>query len=290
MNPYKDFVAGLAQLIETARQVRLESSSRPHPGEPRQHGPTVVMFSPHPDDECVTAALALRLRRECGYRIANVAVTLGSRKERREARRRELVEACRYLGFELLELEDGGLEDVTPGAVVRDHAAWTAKQDLVVRILETRNPDVVAFPHRTDWHPIHKGTHLLVRGALKRMGPAFSCYTVETEFWRPLATPNVMVESSVDDVAELVRALSCHRGEINRNPYHLRLPAAMVDNVRRYELIAGAGCQIPGFMFATLYRICKWQNGRTQTFLPRGAMLAQAEEPSQLFPELATFR
>ena len=45
--------------------------------------------------------------------------------------------------------------------------------------------------------------------------------------------PNLMVENTADEVAELIGALSHHRGELERNPFHLRLPAWMQDNVRR---------------------------------------------------------
>ena len=51
-----------------------------------------------------------------------------------------------------------------------------------------------------------------------------------------------MVESSAADVADLMAALSLHVGEVARNPYHLRLPAWMIDNVRRgAELVGGQG-------------------------------------------------
>ena len=55
-----------------------------------------------------------------------------------------------------------------------------------------------------------------------------------------MPVPNLMIASTVDDVAELVAALSLHAGEVRRNPYHRRLPAWMIDNVRRgAELLGG---------------------------------------------------
>ena len=55
-----------------------------------------------------------------------------------------------------------------------------------------------------------------------------------------MAEPNLLVESGVEDVADLVAALACHVGEVRRNPYHARLPAWMMDNVRRgAELVGG---------------------------------------------------
>jgi hypothetical protein len=105
---------------------------------------------------------------------------------------------------------------------------------------------------------------------------------VETEFWRAMADPNLMVESSPDDVADLVAAVSFHRGEVARNPYHLFLPAWMADNVRRgSELVGGQGAGAQDFHFATLYRLTEWFNGRVVPCLkaprpiPAGAVLAE---------------
>jgi hypothetical protein len=51
--------------------------------------------------------------------------------------------------------------------------------------------------------------------------------------------------------------LTCHRGEIERNPYHLRLPAWMMDNVRRgSEIIQNKETSTPDFAFGSLY---EWQ-------------------------------
>ena len=64
--------------------------------------PHALLFSPHPDDECLTGGLALRLHREAGLKVINVAVTLGSDRARRGERLAELEQACHYLGFGLL--------------------------------------------------------------------------------------------------------------------------------------------------------------------------------------------
>ncbi len=92
-----------------------------------------------------------------------------------------------------------------------------------------------------------------------------------------MATPNLMVESTPADVADLVAALSLHVGEVARNPYHLRLPAWMIDNVRRgAELVAGQGAVAPQFVFATLYRLRGWKNGEFYEVLDNGRAIAAA--------------
>ena len=63
------------------------------------------------------------------------------------------------------------------------------------------------FPHETDWNSTHIGTHHLVMDALARQPSDFACHVVETEFWGAMATPNLMVESSVDDLADMMTAL-----------------------------------------------------------------------------------
>ena len=73
-----------------------------------------------------------------------------------------------------------------------------------------------------------------------------------------MAEPNLLVESGVEDMGDLVAALACHVGEMRRNPYHARLPAWMLDNVRRAELVGGQGGAAPDFTFGTIYRLRKW--------------------------------
>ena len=59
---------------------------RPGKGPPLK----VVVCSPHPDDESLVGALPLRLLRECGAKVTNCAITLGSNAAQRERRLREL--------------------------------------------------------------------------------------------------------------------------------------------------------------------------------------------------------
>ena len=99
--------------------------------------------------------------------------------------------------------------------------------------------------------------------ALADMPSDFSCTVIETEFWGAMDDPNLMVEADAETLADLVAALSLHTGEVARNPYHLSLPAWMMDNVRRGgEVVGGQGGAVPDFTFATLYRLSRWENGK----------------------------
>ena len=72
-------------------------------------------------------------------------------------------------------------------------------------------------------------------------------------------------------------ALSFHVGEVQRNPYHLLVPAWMQDNVRRGgELVGGQGGAAPEFDFCTLYRLRRWMDGRLQATFTGGRMPAAA--------------
>src|SRR5687768_8678089 len=67
---------------------------------------TVMVLSPHPDDESIVGSLPIRLAMENGCHVVNVAVTLGSKKERQRPRLEELTEACGVLEMELVTLDE----------------------------------------------------------------------------------------------------------------------------------------------------------------------------------------
>ena len=53
-----------------------------------------------------------------------------------------------------------------------------------------------------------------VMDALKEMPSSFECYLVETEVWGQMTDPNLMVEISEEDLADMVTATSFHIGEV----------------------------------------------------------------------------
>lgn len=258
MNPFltyvqslKDNLASVAELTATGQRDVSPSPSK------------VLIFSPHPDDECIIGLLPLRLMNELAMQVINIPVTFGSNLDRQSERAEELTNACNYLGWE-------------------NHQERSDLQALevsdVVSILTKYQPEFILFPHKQDWNSRHISTHHLLREALAQMPEDFSCLVVETEYWGAMDNPNLMVEADVETLATLVAATSLHIGEISRNPYHLSLPFWMQDNVRRgTELVGGQGGSAPAFTFATLYRISCWQQGQLtdyphqQVALPMGS-------------------
>ena len=284
MNPCRKLVAQYAGELRRGKKLALGKFPPLPTPKTKPGAPKVLIFSPHPDDECITGGLALRLMREAGMRVTNVAVTLGNKKSRRAARMRELIGACGYLGFGLILAGKDGLEKVTLETRRRDRKRWAKAVAEIARILERERPAVVFIPHEEDWHPTHIGTHLLVMDALKRMQRFFKCHVVETEYWGAMDTPNLMVELSEEDLADLMAALSFHAGEVRRNAFHLRLPAWMQDNVRRgAEIVGERGGKSPDFVFATLYRVRRWANGGLKKFEPKTRMISSKVKAGTVF-------
>ena len=283
MNPYRQFVSEIARLVREGKQFPLGGFSTPARQPLAPDAPTALVFSPHPDDECIIGGLAVRLRREAAVRVVNVAVTQGSRKDRQAARWTELTAACKYLGFDLVQTVPGGLERVNVKTRHHDADHWSSAVGVIAEILARERPRVIFFPHDTDWNSTHIGTHYLVTDALGRLDHAFACLAIETEFWGAMASPNLMVESTIDDLAEMLTALSFHVGEVQRNPYHLLLPAWMQDNVRRGgELVGGQGGAAPDFSFCTLYRLREWRDGGLHPRYVGGRNLPASTSASEL--------
>ena len=267
MNPYMEFVQQIEQLFKAAKQFPL-GGVRPCPEKKLQaDAPKVLLFSPHPDDECITGLLPLRLMREAGMKIINVPVTYGSNKERQAARAEELRNACGYLGW-----------DVYPRSGFQ-----TLEKSGVVEILKAIQPAAIFLPHSRDWNSRHIATHHLGMDALREMPADFSCAVIETEYWGAMDDPNLMVEGDAQTLADLMAATSFHVEEVKRNPYHLLLPAWMQDNVRRGgEIVGGQGGAVPDFTFATLYRLRRWTNGKLCQSPEKGRMLAMTDDLERL--------
>jgi len=282
-NPYQALVEGFARLLSEGEALSPVGLIPPERPPAAWDAPTALIFAPHPDDEVIIGGLPLRLLRELKLNVINVAVTLGSRAERQVERWQELQNCCNYIGFGLVAPGEKGLERINPVAREQEPQRWSTAVEAICAILAAYRPSIVFLPHAEDWNKTHIGTHHLVLEALGR-SPSIPCRVVETEFWGAMQAPNLMVESSAADVTDMVSALSFHVGEVARNPYHLRLPAWMMDNVRRgAELVGGQGSAAPRFAFATLYRLRRWAEGKLHQVLERGRMFSSQDDLSQLF-------
>ncbi len=207
----------------------------------------VLILSPHPDDEIISGALAIRLKNEFKADVLNLAITLGSNEKRRPARIKELSNACKYLGFKNQMLSD----------------SWTKKEAELKKILKEYSPDLIIAPHTKDQHPAHIKTGELLKKVLTTLPKKFSCLVAWSEFWGMNPKANLLLEVPLNIVSAQMKALTYHIGEVERNPYHLRLPAWMMDNVRRgAELVATPGAISPKFAFGCLYQVQEFTDGK----------------------------
>lgn len=285
MNPYQKMVSEYARLAKEGKSYPLGGfPPLPRPAVAAD-APKVLIFSPHPDDEVIIGGLALRLLREMKWNVVNVAVTQGSNQQRKAERLAELKACCKCIGFGLITTAPGGLDKIYVKTREKEPELWAKSVKLIADILVQQKPRVILFPHDNDWNSSHIGTHYLVMDALRSLPPDFACYTVETEFWGAMATPNLMVETSPQDLGDLITALTFHAGEVKRNPYHLSLPAWMQDNVRRGgEVTGGQGAAPPDFVFATLYRLQQWRQGKLGKMFEGGRTLPTSTNAGELFP------
>lgn len=206
----------------------------------------VMIISPHPDDESITGSLALRLALENKAQVLNVAVTLGSNKKRQLARKKELTEACKILGFKNVILSDD----------------WKLKEKELKSLIQKYRPTLIIAPHSKDYHPTHIKSSELLKSSLKSIKD-MHFLVAWSEFWAPNKKPNILVEVPQEILQLQMQALEKHKGEILRNPYHLRLPAWMMDNVRRGpEIIGGTGTEGSNMAYGVLYRLQTYKAGK----------------------------
>lgn len=205
----------------------------------------VIILAPHPDDECLMASLALRLKIENKAEVLAVAVTLGSNEKRRSERTLEFNDSCQVLGFE-------------PYLIASDD--WKDKENFISQIITDKSINLIIAPHLNDHHPAHIKTSRLARKIIS--DTAFNGVLLESEFWGELPSPNLLIEVTKDVFTLEFNALTKHQGEITRNPYHLRLAANLVNNVRLgAEKVQALGESSPDFAFGNLYQLYQVKDG-----------------------------
>lgn len=226
-----------------------------------------MILSPHPDDESIVGSLALRLSHENNAHIINVAVTVGSNKERQKARIKELNDACELLEMECVFLDEN----------------WKTKEKELKSLIQKYQPQVIIAPHVKDFHPAHIKTGELLKKVMTSLKKE-TALIAWSEFWGQMAKPNLLVEVPVDIVDLQMKALEKHVGEISRNPYHLRLPAWMMDNVRRgSEVVGGKGVESKQMAFGVLYQLQLAKNGKFTTPKKFDAFLTAEQDIGQMF-------
>jgi LmbE family N-acetylglucosaminyl deacetylase len=291
------YVQSTVKTMEAGKAIPLGPSRQPliAPGVSARQKPraTILLCAPHPDDESLIGALALRWRLETGARVVDCAITLGSNVSQKARRLRELESACRVLGYDLIVPDHPVGFDRVNLANRRDHPEeWAVKVNTLAEIFEREIPDVVFTPHAKDFNTTHVGTHFLVVEALgaylERSGRGL-LPLIETEFWGEFELPNLMVGMSAEVLAIQLMATAEHGGEVRRNPYHLLEPHRRMNNVRRgSEVVGGQGGPAQHYPFAELYHVA-FLKGREVIAPKPGSLVVGPKEKVDLKRLVARF-
>ena len=226
-----------------------------------------MILSPHPDDESIIGSLALRLQRENNAHVVNIAVTVGSKKERQKERKVELEAACELLEFENVFLDED----------------WKKKEKELKSLIQKYQPQVIIAPHVKDFHPAHIKTGQLLKKVMTSLKKE-TAIIVWSEFWGQNPKPNLLVEVPEEILKLQMEALEKHVGEVARNPYHLRLPAWMMDSVRRgSEVTGGKGAEAVSMAFGVLYQIQVCKKGKFSTPKMESPFLTSEKDIGQIF-------
>jgi LmbE family N-acetylglucosaminyl deacetylase len=176
----------------------------------------VLHLAPHPDDEMLGAPATLMALRDGGYRVVNLACSLG-RLDQRARREAELREACRLGGFELRIPERPVAMSQGEGGAY-EGAAYDALHDLAAEAIAELRPEVVVSPTPHDCHPAHELVGCAVRDAIRARGRSAPRWWMWA-LWGPLPLPTLGVAFDAARLEEILTALAMHRQELERNDY-----------------------------------------------------------------------
>jgi LmbE family N-acetylglucosaminyl deacetylase len=177
---------------------------------------TILHLAPHPDDELIGAPATLFALRDHGWRVVNLALSLG-RPEQTQRRCEELTEACRRAQFDLII--PGGLTEIAhlgDGEVADEENV----RRLIADAIEAVRPDVVVSPSPHDRHPGHETVACALRDVLAGMtvgegAPRWWMWGI----WADLPLPTLFTPFDEDRLSGIMDCLSAHAGELQRNPY-----------------------------------------------------------------------
>jgi hypothetical protein len=112
--------------------------------------------------------------------------------------------------------------------------------------------------------------------------PSLSPHLLLSEYWNTQLQPQLMLGLTDGQVGQMMLATAMHVGEVSRQPYHLTLPAWLMDSARRgAEQVGGPGATSSGMGYAALYG---WRRRVGSEWVPTAPrMLTAAETVGALF-------
>lgn len=180
---------------------------------------TALHVSPHPDDEVLGAGATLMELRDAGWRVVNLAVTLG-RPADRDRRRGELERAIDVMGIE------GVVADPPVPMSGSSDLEQAQKQVAGLVIDEARRLDaeLVISSHPEDGHHAHRVVGRAVADVAAGL-PEGPVRWWAWSLWRDVPDPNRYVPYGEARLRELLWAMRQHAGEMLRNRYDELVPA-----------------------------------------------------------------
>lgn len=196
---------------------------------------SVLVVSPHPDDEVLGAGATLALLASHGWRIVNLACSLG-RPADHSRRRRELFDAAERIGFETVVMDPlAAISGADDPVRAEDDVA-----NAVISLVAELSPDLVVSPHPRDRHHGHEMVGRGVRRALTQIDRELTWWM--WGLWGELPNPTLYVPFDEEILRTVAHALDAHAGENARNAYDRLLPArAITATVLGTERIFGFG-------------------------------------------------
>jgi LmbE family N-acetylglucosaminyl deacetylase len=174
---------------------------------------SVLHLAPHPDDELIGAPATLIALRRAGHRVFNLACSLG-RPAHRARRQAELGAAMELAGFEW--------EAVSPPLEIsaRDDLELAQRRlaALVRELIVREGFDLVVSPGPQDGHHGHEVVGRAAAEAIAALGDGAPPWWL-WGLWADLALPTLFVPFGEDTMADVLRALAAHAGELARSDY-----------------------------------------------------------------------
>lgn len=211
-----------------------------------------MSVSPHPDDELLGAPATLMALRDAGWRVINLACSLG-RPDDNHRRRAELTKACERAGFELV------IPDGLPPIGMRDNLAraQAALTPAIIDALDDSGAELIVGPSPHDAHHGHEMVGRAIRDAVeKRREPM---HVMFWGLWSDLPVPNLLVPFDAARLAEIQRALRAHAGELARNRFDRLLEGRAAANaVLGAERVFGFGAAGTAYKYTELLTDARW--------------------------------
>lgn len=215
----------------------------------------LLAVSPHPDDELIGAPATLMALRDAGWRVINLACSLG-RPADRERRRAELERACELAGFEL-EAPDG-LPPI--GAADDLELAQRALSVAIAGAAERHRASLLVGPSPHDGHHGHEVVGRAIRDAVQSRDAA--AHVLLWAIWGELPLPNVLVPFGASRLEEIDRALAAHAEELRRNRFDQLVRArGQANAVLGPERVLGFGARGGDEPYAELLTDVAWRPG-----------------------------